>query len=142
MASLSRELSILMSPVYGGGWAAQQIEPLIPKQGDTIGTVMFKMARIAQSADNALEAVSKAQFLSNDEKKYASDMRGQIGRAIPWSTQQAQAFAQKGQAKESFGAFVKRGGMQQKGGAEQPGVVIQSGWRYDAKTHQPLGPAQ
>ena len=109
MASMSRELSILMSPVYGGNWAAQQIDPLIPKSGDTLGTVIFKLARLAQSADNALEAVSKAPVLSGEQKAFASDLRKQIQDAIPWTSADALHFAQRGQgAKESFGDFVKK----------------------------------
>ena len=112
MASMSRELSILMSPVYGGGWAAQQIEPLVPKSGDTLGTVIFKMARLAQSADNALEAVSKAPILSGEQKAFAVDLRKEIQKAIPWTPAEALAFAQQGREKnESFGDFVKSRGI-------------------------------
>lgn len=108
MASMSRELSILMSPVYGGNWAAQQIDPLIPKQGDTVGTTIFKLARLAQSADNALEAVSKAPVLSGEQKAFALDLRKQIQTAIPWTSAQAMAFARHGQTHgESFQDFVK-----------------------------------
>lgn len=116
MASMSRELSILMSPVYGGSWAAQQIDPLIPQAGNSVGTTLFKLARIAQSADNALEAAAKAPILSNEQKKYALDLRRQIQEAIPWTTRQALDFARQGQApKESFADFVKRGGLEGKG---------------------------
>lgn len=116
LASMTRELSILMSPVYGGNYAAQQIEPLIPKTGDTLGTVMFKIARLAQSADNALEAVSKSPILSNEQQEYATDLRKQIIQAIPWTPQQAQEFAQGGGPQESFQDFVKAGKLQTGGG--------------------------
>lgn len=108
MASLTRELSILMSPVYGGNYAAQQIEPLIPQAGNTIGTVLFKLARIAQSADNALEAIEKSPILSNEQQEYAVSLREQINKAIFWSPTQAMDFALKDRGGESFGDFVKR----------------------------------
>jgi hypothetical protein len=110
MASLKRELSTLMSPVYGGNYASEQIDPLIPKEGDTLATALFKLARIAQSADNALEAAGKSPLLSNDEQEYAASMRNDINTAIPWSPAQALAFAYGEHPKESFGDFVgKRG---------------------------------
>jgi hypothetical protein len=109
MAGVTRELSILMSPVYGGNYATQQLDPLIPKSGDSLGTAIFKLARLAQSADNALEGVSKSPIVSNDQKQYAVDMRDQIQQAIPWTTKQAMDFARQGHAvKESFGEFVKK----------------------------------
>jgi hypothetical protein len=108
MASMTRELSILMSPVYGGNWAAQQMEPLIPKAGDTVGTTQFKLGRMAQTADNALEALEKAPALSNDQKQYAKSLRAQIKEAIPWSTAEAQGFARFAGEGEPFGAFVDR----------------------------------
>ena len=112
MASLTRELSVLMSPVYGGNYASQQIEPLVPKEGDTVGTVMFKLARLSQSADNALEAISKSPILSNEQQEYAVDLRKQLDQAIPWTPQQAMDFARQGQGGQSFGDFVKGGGLQ------------------------------
>jgi hypothetical protein len=109
MANMTRELSVLMSPVYGGNWAAQQIDPLIPKAGETLGTVLFSIARLAQTADNALEAVSKSPILSNDQQEYALEMRKDIQRAIPWTPKEALEFAQRGQnRKETFGEFVKQ----------------------------------
>lgn len=119
MASMTRELSILMSPVYGGNYAAQQIEPLVPKSGDTLGTVMFKLARLAQSSDNALEAISKSPLLSNDQQQYARDLRGEIQKAIPWTAQQALSFAQEGRDPgQSFSDFMK--GHTPGGGAPSP----------------------
>ncbi len=116
MASMTRELSILMSPVYGGNWAAQQIDPLVPKTGDTLSTVMFKMSRLAQSADNALEAVSKSPILSNEQKKYAIDLKTQINEAVPWSPGQAMDFALRHKGEhESFGDFVKAGKLDSSG---------------------------
>jgi hypothetical protein len=120
-ASLSRELSILMSPVYGGNWAAQQIDPLIPKSGDTMGTVLFKISRIAQSADNALEALEKAPVLSNDQKSFAKDLRKQILEAVPWTPNEAMSFARgadKGEKDESFADFMKR-----KPGGKEPAAA-------------------
>ncbi len=108
MAGITRELSILMSPVYGGNYASQQMEPLVPKSGDTIGTTQFKLARLAQSADNALEAIEKSPVLSNDQKQYAKDLRAQIKEGIPWSTQEAQGFARLAGEGESFSDFVGR----------------------------------
>jgi hypothetical protein len=116
MANMSRELSILMSPVYGGHWAAQQIDPLIPKDGDTLGTVIFKMARLAQTANNALEVVAKSPALSNDQQKLAEDMRRAISEAVPWTTAQALAFARQGKQDQTFKDFMG-GGKTGKGGA-------------------------
>ena len=123
MASLTRELSVLMSPVYGGNYAAQQIEPLVPKEGDTIGTVLFKLARLSQSADNALEAIQKSPILSNEQQQYAVDLRKQLDAAIPWTPQQAMDFARQGQGGQSFGDFVKAGGL----GGHKPGDIIEKG---------------
>lgn len=107
-ASLERELSILMSPVYGGNWAAQQLSPLIPKEGDTVGTTLFKMARLAQSADNALEALNKSPILSGEQKDYAAALRKQITEAVPWSSAEAMAFARGESAgDQSFSSFMK-----------------------------------
>lgn len=130
MASMERELSVLMSPVYGGNWAAQQISPLIPKSGDTIQTVIFKLARLAQSADNALEAASKSPILSNEEQQYANDLRSKIKEAIPWSSGDAMDFVYRGRPKESFGAYVQRQGIgQDRGGQPKsslpPGVTVE-----------------
>jgi hypothetical protein len=108
MAGLTKELSILMSPVYANNYAAAMLEPLIPKSGDTIGTAQFKLARLAQSADNALEAIGKTSFISDAQKKYAKDIRAQIGEAIPWSTQESMGFARFAGDGESFSAFVDR----------------------------------
>jgi hypothetical protein len=108
MASMKRELSTLMSPVYGGNYASEQIDPLIPKSGQTIGTAIFQIARLAQSADNALEGVTKMPWLSNDEREFAEQMRQQIKEAIPWTPGQALDFIYRGHPKESFGDFVKR----------------------------------
>jgi hypothetical protein len=106
-ASLSRELSILMSPVYGGRWASEQIDPLIPKEGDSIGTALFKIARIKQSADNALEALSKSPIVSGEQKQFSTDMRQQLDEAVPWSTATAMSFARGGHADQSFADFMK-----------------------------------
>lgn len=108
LASMTRELSILMSPVYGGNYAARQIEPLIPVAGDTVETTIFKLARLAQSSDNALEAIQKSPILSNDQKEYAKQLREQIQKAIPWTSEQAQEFARRGEGGESFSAFMQQ----------------------------------
>lgn len=109
MANMTRELSILMSPVYGGNWAAQQIDPLIPKSGETLATVIFKLARLAQTADNALEIVAISPTLSNEQQQKAVEMREAIQAAIPWTSKQALEFTYQGQPhRESFGEFMKR----------------------------------
>lgn len=119
-ASLTRELSILMSPVYGGSWAADQINPLIPKEGDTVGTTLFKMARIAQSADNALEAIGKSPILSGEQKEFANSLRQEIQAAVPWTSAQAMAFARGGHPDQSFADFMK--GNPQGDGSAQTGA--------------------
>lgn len=111
LASLGRELSTLMSPVYGGHWAAEAIEPLMPKTGDTLGTVMFKIARIKQTADNALEALQTAPWLTPDQKKYAQGLRDEMNKAIKWDTSQALDFATRGQKGQTFDQFVEGGGL-------------------------------
>lgn len=124
MASMTRELSILMSPVYGGNWAAQQIDPLIPKSQDTLPTVMFKMARLAQSADNALEGLQHSPILSNDQKSYALELKAQIAEAIPWSPKQAMDFGLRGSGSgQSFGDFVRAGKL---GGDARGGTPTQA----------------
>ena len=109
MASMTRELSVLMNPVYGGKWAAELINPLLPVAGNSVGTTLFKLARIAQSADNALEGVAKSPVLSNEQQAWAEELRKLINEAIPWSPPQAMDFALKGRQQESFADFVKSG---------------------------------
>ena len=149
MAGLTRELSILMSPVYGGNYAAQQLDPLVPKTGDTLQTVIFKLARIAQSADNALEAAGKSPLLSNDEQQYATELRGDIKQAISWTSAEAQAFALRGKKFETFGDFVTRSGINMpdwaaRSATSPDGKKIfadpQGNWFDDQ--HKPYQPAQ
>jgi hypothetical protein len=119
MSGIQRELSILESPVYGGAYASKQIDALIPRAGDSVATAMFNLARIKQTADNALESLHTQPILSNDQKKYTVDLRKALDEAIPWTPKQALEFARAGDTKETFSNFVKRGGMEP--GAAPPG---------------------
>jgi hypothetical protein len=140
MAGVSRELSILMSPVYGGHWAATAMDPLIPQEGNSIGVSLFKLARIRQSADNALEALSHSNLVSNDEKEYAKTMRKSLSNAIFWTPAQALSFTMRGKPSESFADFVKSHGISDQGHPDQ----IQNGWRYTWKggKYEPVAPSQ
>lgn len=121
MAGLGRELSTLMSPVYGGNWASEQLEPLIPKAGYTVTNALFGMARIKQSAINALKSLQPSPILNADQKAYARQLEGEINKDIPWDVQDVIDFQQGKAPKESFGEYAKRSGVQgASGGASVP----------------------
>jgi LAS superfamily LD-carboxypeptidase LdcB len=111
MAGLGRELSTLMSPVYGGNWASEQLQPLIPREGYTVLNSLYGIARIKQSAVNALKSLQPSPILNADQKKYARDMMGEIEKDIPWDVKDVIAYQREQNPKETFGDYVKRSGV-------------------------------
>jgi hypothetical protein len=112
MSGFQRELSTLISPVYGGKWAAEQLDALTPRAGQTVANAMFQIARIKQAAVNALDSVLPSPALGAKQKEYAKAMIKEMEDTIPWSPQDVIAFSQQGDPKESFGEFAKSSGIQ------------------------------
>ena len=112
MANMSRELSILMSPVYGGNWAAEQMDPLIPKEGDTVAVTIFDLARFAQTADNALEGLGHSHLLSGRRKSNLRSTCVRRLRRLFTGLRPTLLVCASGRAhKENFGEFVQRKGI-------------------------------
>ena len=116
LAGLERELSIIVSPVYGGKWAAESFGALKLKEGQTINTKLYNLARMRQTADNALEAMVTSPRIGEEQKKYAKSMREMLDKAVPWTPADVIAYRQKGKT-ETFGEFVMNKGIG--GGAER-----------------------
>jgi hypothetical protein len=133
LAGLERELSIITSPVYGGKWAAESFAPLKLKEGQTVFVKLYNIARMRQTADNALEAMTKSPRIGEDQKKYAAEMRTMLDKAIPWLPNDVMAFRDQAKREgrerpedkgESFGEFVAKHGI---GGAAKRGAEGEAG---------------
>jgi hypothetical protein len=126
MSGFQRELSTLISPVYGGKWAAEQLDALTPRAGQTVANAMFQIARIKQAAVNALDSVLPSPALGAKQKEYAKAMIKEMEETIPWSPQDVIAFSQQGDPKESFGEFAKSSGIQ--GAADRKPDQMMPSW--------------
>jgi hypothetical protein len=111
MAGFQRELSTIQSPVYVGKYASEQLNSLMPRAGDNVGTTLYGFARIKQTATNALESLLPNPLLSTEQKDYIQQHIKAINEAIPWTTDDVMAFRQQQDPKESFGEYVQRTGV-------------------------------
>lgn len=130
MAGIQRELSTLMSPVYGGKYASDQIDILTPKPGDNAYRVLDKLARIRQSADNAITALKNAPWITPDQKKELDEISKGMGEAIPWTVGQVRDFLHQKNPHITFREFVAGGGIGgggqgQSGSGLPPGVTVE-----------------
>lgn len=130
MAGIQRELSTLMSPVYGGKYASDQIDILTPKPGDNAYRVLDKLARIRQSADNAITALKNAPWITPDQKKELDEISKGMGEAIPWTVNQVRDFLHQKNPHMTFREFVAGGGISgggqgQSGSGLPPGVTVE-----------------
>jgi hypothetical protein len=134
LASLERELSVVVSPVYGGSWAADSFKPLALKEGQTNLVKLYNIARMRQTADNALEGVINTDWVGKEQKAYAQQLMGVLEKAVPWTPGDVMSYREQTDNRLSFGDFVKQqhvgGGA---GGAPaagpQPGHV-EDGFRF------------
>jgi hypothetical protein len=108
LSGLERELSIVVSPVYGGHWAADTFNGLRIKPGMAASTKVFNLARMRQTVDNALETIQNTDWVGKQQKDYAQYMRNELDKTIPWMPQDVIAFARQGRDDESFGDFIRR----------------------------------
>lgn len=140
MAGVGRELTTLMNPVYGGRWASDQLEPLLPRAGRTVTNMLYAFARIKQTATNALDSLQPSPMLNEAQKEYARGLKGRMEEAIPWSVKDVQAFIKQANPRESFGEFVQRKGI---AGAEkrqgQPEQGVESQPVPDSLKNEPDG---
>lgn len=118
MAGIQRELSTLMSPVYGGKYASDQIDALIPKPGDSTYRVLDKLARIRQSADNAITALHNAPWITPDQKKELDEISKGMAEAIPWTVRDVRDFLRQKNSRMTFRDFVGQGGLGGRGGGQ------------------------
>jgi len=133
LSSLARELSIVVSPVYGGHWAADSFNALALKEGQTNLVKLYNIGRMRQTVDNALEGVINTDWVGAEQKKYAQSMLADLAKAIPWTPADVLAFREQSDNRESFSDFVKKQHVGSAGGGQpqgpQPGEV-QQGYRF------------
>jgi hypothetical protein len=106
LSGLKRELSMLMSPVYGGAWASEQLNGMIPVAGDGQGLALFKIARMAQTADNALIAMENSSIFNPQQHDEIVQMRKDIRDIIPYTPANVYDFYHTGRHSMSFGEYV------------------------------------
>ena len=111
LGGLGRELSTLMSPVYGGEWASKQLEPMIPKKGYSITNSLYGIARIKQSALVALEGFKSSPLINKGQRDLADKYEAAINRDIPWGVADVIAFLQSRDPKETFKQYAGRSGV-------------------------------
>lgn len=111
LAGLGRELSIVVSPVYGGKWAADSFNALSLKEGQTNLVKAYNLARMKQTADNALETIENTDWVGKQQKEYAKTMRSKLDEAIFWTPKQVMDFRRSADDRETFGDFVKKEGI-------------------------------
>lgn len=135
LAGIGRELSMVVSPVYGGKWASDSFNALTLKEGQTANVKLYNLARMRQVVDNSLETVINTGWVDGQTKEYAAKMRAGIDKAVPWTPQDVLAFRKEGSAGakegETFGQFIARnkvGGAAQRRGRqqEQSGAAVGS----------------
>lgn len=125
-------------------------EQLMPQDGDTQGNILRKMATLRQIMERNIDAIASSPNATREQKDFLKQIRSEMESVIPFTVHDVNQL-QHGD-KESVAEAAKKFGLGQApagkavaapdegGGAA--GEVIQNGWRYDAKTHQPLGPVQ
>lgn len=111
LGGLGRELSTLMSPVYGGEWASKQLEPMIPKKGYSINNALYGIARIKQSALVALEGFKTQPVVGKEQHDLATRYEEAIKRDIPWDVADVIAFLQSQNPKETFKDYAGKSGI-------------------------------
>lgn len=107
LAGLGRELSNVVSPVYGGRWASDQFNALTLKEGQSVLVKLYNIARMRQIVDNGLETIINTDWVGPQQKDYAAKMRDSINKTVPWTIQDVLAFKTKGDDQQSFSDFVK-----------------------------------
>ena len=143
VAGLQRELTGLISGgVYINQHTIDSFNQLMLKEGDTQLTKMHKLATIRQNTENALESVLTNPRLAQAQRKMAESQISEMKQAIPWTPSDVIRLWSAERPTTTIKDVAKDMGLEGKDAAPASGVVIQNGWRYDAKTHEPIGPAQ
>lgn len=143
LASLERELGIVVSPVYGGKWTADSFTPLMPRKGQTVHLMLFNLARMKQVADNALESVIHTDWVGAEQKGYAQTIRDSLTKAMPWTTGDVLDWREaKGKKKQTFRQFVEEQGIGKTGqtpaadaGSPGPAAALPPAAVKDLKEH-------
>lgn len=112
MSGLGRELSTLMNPVYGGNWASEQLQPLIPKEGYSIRNTLYGFARIKQAATNALQyEILPSAIPSKEQKEAAYELIDKINKTIPWTVRDVLNWERSEDQKQTFGEYAAEHGL-------------------------------
>lgn len=125
---------------------------LMPSKGDDRATILMKIAEMRQIAEQGIESAMAAPAVGDEQKKLLRAVRDDVAKAVPFTVPDVIKLVRKPGA-ETYQSFAEKIGLGKKGepgatpatpgGASTGGgEVIQNGWRYDAKTHQPIGPVQ
>ena len=119
----------------------------MPAKNDDVATALLKIAEMRQIAEQGIESAMAAPTVGEEQRKLLRAVRDDIQKAVPYTVGDVQEMIQDPDA-DTYQSFAAKIGLGQKGGgvagADGGGAgaeVIQNGWRYDSKTHQPLGPA-
>lgn len=89
----------------------KQLDQLQLKPGDTGYTKMRKLAEMRQMADNALEAQLNGPLLSADQKKYATQLRADLEKSVPWSPRDVSKLEQDKSPAATMGDYAKAIGL-------------------------------
>lgn len=111
LANIGREIGTLLNPIGGGEWAAKQFNPLLPAAGESIRVTLFKLARLAQTADNALESLEHSNIIAPAQRKWAAQLRRDIHNSISFSPHDILAWERQGKKSETFGDYIKQQGL-------------------------------
>jgi len=93
------------------------------KEGDKPTTVLTKLARARQEADNVMAVKQQSRLISPEMKEMFGELRKELETTIPFTVNDVNTWAnQRKNKKETFDEFIQRSGLS-KGGAAQTVTV-------------------
>lgn len=151
MPGLSRSLAFIDSQGLQPGvkftdsFNAEQL-----REGDLPLTKLMKLARQREIVEAGMETLLTNPRIAPEQREKAGEVMRSMEKSVPWTPSDVVALSQSNNRRATLRDFgVKATGRTDEaaapaspaGGPPSGGEVIQNGWRYDATTHKPIGPA-
>lgn len=90
------------------------------KEGDSQATVLTKLARARQEAENVLAVKMKSRLMSDEMKDMLKGLDDDLKRTIPFTVSDVNKWSNAKDKKETFGKFMERTVGKSTGGSEAP----------------------
>jgi hypothetical protein len=122
MGGLGNHLAWMVSGGYVPAAGVQEKfdDILKIKEGDSQATVLTKLARARQEAENVLKVKQKSRLVSPEMKEMLSGLQQDLENTIPYTVSDVNKWANKKDGKETFSQFIGKSGVVSGEGSSQP----------------------